>query len=131
MRHGTLDFTFASPQNTNRSAQIGQVSAGACNRPASAAPAASYNHYTLIFGGNVQEETERNGAPIGPALMGFKCWASSQDQAMKLAELFSKEFSFIATGVQFLESKPAKPPCAIPFGYDFRITPSQFAVMIC
>jgi hypothetical protein len=130
MGQGTVDLALVCSQVTDRNAQIEPV-AGARDRVPSGAPVAAFNHYTLIFGGNVQEETERNGSPAGSAFMKFKCWASSQDEAMEMAGLFAKEFSFKVSGrLQVSETEPAKQPCGIPFGYDFRITPSQFAAMI-
>ena len=83
-----------------------------------------HRHYTVILDGDVQQKTERNRTAMGPAIMGFKCWASSHEEAFEMAALFAKEFSFTITSrLQLKETDPAKQPCSIPFGYDFHLIP--------
>jgi hypothetical protein len=82
-----------------------------------------YSHYTLILDGIVQEETERNGTPRGSAFIGYRCWASSPEEALEMAGVFAKEFAFVIARRLLWETEPARQPCGIPFGYDFQLTP--------
>ena len=79
-----------------------------------------YHHYSLIVDGEVLEETERNGAAHGPAVMGFKCWSASHEEAFDMAEFFAGEFCFSITGrIELYDTEPKEPLRDKPYGYDF------------
>ena len=84
-----------------------------------------YTHYSVIAEGVIggQGAREYGGRP-GPAFLGMKVWASSMEDAAKMARLFAERTGFALKGkIQVYETVPSEPPRDAPHAYSISFTP--------
>ena len=83
-----------------------------------------YSHYTALAEGRMERANNDFGAPLGPAWMGMKMWASSADESADMIESIGRHIGFSVTGkIQVYATEAVQPPRENPFGYDIKFTP--------
>src|SRR6476660_5047488 len=74
-----------------------------------------YHHYTVFAEGVAGELSEGYSCPRGPAFMGMKTWASSEEESANMIQVFAKHVGFTVTGnIQVYSTEPSKPPSENP-----------------
>ena len=86
----------------------------------------AFQPFTVIVEVVAETPSEQNPDVLGPAFMGFSCWAEDTDQAADMARFFARTFGCSLpehSKIEIFETDPKEPPRARPHGYAFNWTP--------
>ena len=82
-----------------------------------------FRHFTVIADGRV-EASNPFDAPLGPAFMAMKVWASSENEAADMIQVIGEDLHFICRGkIEVFDTDAQQPPRENPFGYGIGFTP--------
>jgi hypothetical protein len=83
-----------------------------------------YQHFSLIGGGMMLDESNKYGCPLGSAVMSIKIWAEDEDHAADTFQMIGEKVGFaVDQAIEIYKTEPEEPPIDKAYGYDINFIP--------
>ena len=83
-----------------------------------------YQHFSLIGGGMMLDESNKYDCRVGTAVMSAKIWALSETDAADTFQMMGDKVGFyVDQTIEVFKTEPDEPPTDYTYGYDIGFIP--------
>ena len=83
-----------------------------------------FNHYSVLGGGMMLDDTNKYQCRTGSAVMSLKIWARNETDAAETFEMVGDKVGFyVDQAIEIYSTEPDEPPRENSYGYDISFVP--------